>query len=105
MFLFFRCDLIYDAIVNSNYIESNAEQLYVLFNVLYPELDGKSSGTPVLTERLVTEGCWFRFVWTLKNYIHESNSTLGTMNEDLMHLEETFTISIYKADLVCSGDI
>jgi len=45
-------------------------------NLLYPELDGKRSGTPVLTERLVTEECWLRLVWTLKNYIHESISTL-----------------------------
>jgi len=36
--------------------------------VLYPELDGKMSGTQVLTERLVTEGCWLRLVWALKNW-------------------------------------
>jgi len=36
--------------------------------LLYPELDGKMSGTPVLTERLVTEGHWLRLGWTLKNW-------------------------------------
>jgi len=49
--------------------------------MFYPELDGKKSGTPVLTERLITEGCWLRLVWTLKNYIRESNSTIGVMNK------------------------
>jgi len=49
--------------------------------MLYSELDGKKSGTPVLAERLVTEGCWLRLVWTLNNYIHESNSNLGVMNK------------------------
>ena len=52
-----------------------------IVGVLYPEVDGKKSGTSVLTERLVTEGCWFRLVWTLKNYIHKSNSTLDVMNK------------------------
>ena len=52
--------------------------------LLYPELDGKRSGTPVLTEQLVTEGCWLRLIWTLKNYIHESNSTLGVMNKRII---------------------
>ena len=37
-------------------------------HLLYRELDGKISGTPVLTKRLVTEGYLFRLVWTLKNW-------------------------------------
>ena len=45
---------------------------FILFTnqgyLFYPELDGKRSCRPVLTERLVTEGCWLRLVWTLKNW-------------------------------------
>jgi len=36
--------------------------------VLYPELDGKMSGTPVLAQWLVTEGCCHMLVWILKNW-------------------------------------
>ena len=72
--------------------------------MLYPELDGQMSGIPVLTERLVTEGCRLRLVWTLKNYIHESNfNSWCDEYEELLQLVEVYTIKI--ADVVCSGDI
>jgi hypothetical protein len=72
--------------------------------VLYPELEGKMSGTPVLTERLVTEGCWLRLVWTLKNCIHESNfSSWCVEYGDLLQLVEENTIKI--ADVLHTGDI
>jgi hypothetical protein len=59
-------------------------------HVLYPELDGKRSGTPVLTELLVTEGCWLRLMWTLKNWYSriQLNSWCDEY-EDLLQLEET----------------
>ena len=72
--------------------------------MLYPMLDGKMSVMPVVTERLVTAGCWLRLMWTLKNCIHESNFNSWCVEYgDLLPLVEEYTIKI--ADVLHSGDI
>ena len=71
--------------------------------LLYPELECKMSGTPVLTERLVTEGRWFRVVRT-RIGIHGSNfNSWCDEYGDLLQPVEQNTIK--TADVVCSGDI
>ena len=71
-------------------------------HLLFPELDGKMSGTPVLTKRLVTEGYWFRIVWTLKNwYLTNETPNLGVMN--VMIYLACRRVYYILAD-VCSGD-
>ena len=73
------------------------------FPLVVSRLDGKMSGTPVLTEWLVTEGSWFRLVWTLKKWYSRIQLQL------LVWWIWRFIAArkeVYKnlADVVCSGD-